>query len=101
MPFLRIQRDWDFQVKELHHLKLVVREGFFNDTIELYLDGMLVVSARAGYSGWEGVQPFDIDGRTFELRWVWNLLTGNPASIMVTYDERIFAQFGNDSALRV
>lgn len=101
MPFLRIQRDWDFQVKEMHHLRLVVREGFFNDTIELILDGMIVVSAKAGFSSWAGKTTFDIDGRIFQLRWVWNALTGNPTSILVTYDERIFAQYGNESALEV
>lgn len=100
MPFLRIQRDWDFQVKEMHHLRLLVREGFFNDTLELYLDGMLVASARAGLSGWKGSTSFDIDGRLFELRWEWNMITGNPASIMVTYGERVFAQYGSDAALR-
>ncbi|MCA9914186.1 MAG: hypothetical protein KC496_12605, partial [Anaerolineae bacterium] len=90
----------DFQVKQMHHLRLVVREGFFNDTIELYLDGMLVTSAKAGFTAWRGSTSFDIDGRMFELRWVWNMLSGNPASIMVTYGERVFAQYGSDAALQ-
>jgi len=100
MPFWRIQRDWDFQVKELHHLRLVVREGFFNDTLELMLDGYVVVSVKAGMSAWQGKTTFDIDGRVFELRWIWNMLTGNPVSILVMYDERVFAQYGSDAALQ-
>lgn len=98
MPFLRIDKSWDFQVKELHNVRLDVREGFFNDMMRLYIDGYLVVTAKAGLVGARGSETFEIDGRLFQMRWIWNMWTGNPASIVIVYNERIFAQIGTDRA---
>lgn len=98
MPFLRINKEWDFPVKEQHHVRLEVREGFFNDTMRLYVDGYLVVEARAGMVGATGYRDFEIDGRIFQLRWIWNMFTGNPSSIVIVYNGRIFAKVGNDRA---
>lgn len=100
MPFLRITREWDFQVKEMHTVRLEVQEGFFNDTMRVFVDGYEAVKTKAGMSAVRGSVPFEIDGRTFDLAWVWNMWTGNPASIVIAYDGRVFAQVGTDRALR-
>lgn len=100
MPFLRITEEWDFQVKEMHNVRLDVREGFFNDTLRLYVDGYEVVQAKAGLIAVKGSVPFEIDGRVFDLMWIWNMWTGNPASIVIAYNGRVFAQVGSDKALQ-
>lgn len=100
MPFIRIKKNWQVTVKTPHTFHLYVKEGFFNDTIQLYIDEDLVVEAKAGVSGWKGYTLFDVDGRTMELRWVWSLLTGNPVSILVMHKDRIIAQYGSDAAAK-
>ncbi|MGB7338474.1 MAG: hypothetical protein WBC91_06240 [Phototrophicaceae bacterium] len=98
MPYLRIRQNWQLIVKEPHTVHLDVREGFINDTIELYVDEDLVATAKAGLVGASGYQLFDIDGRTHELRWVWSLMSGNPVSIVIMHKDRILAQYGSDRA---
>ena len=98
MPFWRIRKNWHLTVKTPHTLHLYIREGFFNDTVELYVDDALATTVHAGISAMQGVQLFDIDGRTHELRWVWSWLTGNPISIVIMHKGRILAQYGSDRA---
>ncbi|MEM9951461.1 MAG: hypothetical protein AAF846_07670 [Chloroflexota bacterium] len=98
MPFLRIRENWQLIVKEPHTIHLYIKEGFLHDTIKLFVDDELVVAAKAGVTGWQGYALFDIDGRTHELRWVWNMLTGNPSSIVIMHKDRILAQYGSDRA---
>ena len=98
MPFLRIRQNWQITVKTTHMFHLDVTEGFANDTMRLYVDDELVVTAKAGLSGTKGYELFEVDGRTFELRWVWSLLSGNPQSIVVMHKGRILAQYGSDRA---
>ncbi|MGJ3238419.1 MAG: hypothetical protein ACFE0Q_06915 [Anaerolineae bacterium] len=98
MPFWRIRENWQITFKTTHHLHLLVREGFFRDTILLYLDDQQVVNAHAGINGWHGYTLFEIDGRTVALRWAWSLLSGNPKSIVITHKGRILAQYGSDQA---
>lgn len=98
MPYVRIRENWQLTVKTPHIIHLDVREGFFNDSIELYVDDERVVTATAGVSSWQGYSLFDIDGRTHELRWVWSWLSGNPKSIVIMHKGRILAQYGSDRA---
>lgn len=98
MPFLRIRQNWQITVKTTHMLHLDVKEGFFNDTMRLYIDDALIVTAKAGMSGRQGYELFEMDGRTHELRWVWSLMSGNPSSIVIMHKGRILAQYGSDRA---
>ncbi|GAB5490413.1 MAG: hypothetical protein Phog2KO_06280 [Phototrophicaceae bacterium] len=98
MPYLRIRQNWQITVKESHTFHLDVKEGFANDTLKLFVDDELVVKAKAGISGWKGYALFDVDGRTHELRWSWNMWSGNPESIVVMHKGRILAQYGSDRA---
>lgn len=98
MPFLRIRRNWQITGKSMHTVSLDVREGFFNDTMNLYIDDALVRTAKAGISGFRGYELFELDGRTHELRWVWSMFTGNPKSIVIMHKGRILAQYGSDRA---
>lgn len=98
MPFLRIRKNWHMTVKTPHTFHLDIREGFFNDTLRLYVDEYLAVEAQAGVAGFQDYALFDVDGRTHELRWVWSYWTGNPISIVVMHKGRILAQYGTDRA---
>lgn len=98
MPFIRIKRNWQLAGKEMRTVSLDVREGFFNDTMRLYVDDVLVATEKAGMAGRAGYTLFEIDGRTHELRWVWSFLSGNPISIVIMRKGRILAQYGNDRA---
>lgn len=44
------------------------------------------------------IDLFEVDGRTFELRWVWNMWIGNPESIVIMHKGRVLAQYGSDRA---
>lgn len=98
MPFLRIRRNWQITVKTTHTISLDIREGFFNDTMSLYVDDALLATIKAGLLGWRGYHLFDVDGRILELRWVWSLMSGNPQSIVIMHKGRILAQYGSDRA---
>lgn len=98
MPFLNIRQNWQITVKSTHMFHLHVKEGFFNDTMRLYVDDELVVTAKAGMSGWRGYELFEVDGRTFELRWVWSFMSGNPQSILIMHKGRILAKYGSERA---
>lgn len=98
MPFIRIKKNWQVVVKTPHTFHLDIREGFFNDTLRLYVDDTLAVEAQAGINGFQGYALFDVDGRTHELRWKWNFWTGNPESIVVMHKGRILARYGSDRA---
>lgn len=98
MPFIRIKKNWQVVVKTPHTFHLDIREGFFNDTLRLYVDDALAVEAQAGISGFQDYALFDVDGRTHELRWKWNIWTGNPESIVVMHKGRILARYGSDRA---
>lgn len=98
MPFRRIRQNWQVTVKDTHTFHLDVKEGFANDTLKFYVDDELKITAKAGMSGTQGYELFEVDGRTFELRWVWNLWIGNPVSIVVMHKGRILAQYGSDRA---
>lgn len=100
MPFLRIRKNWQFQVKTTHQIHLYIKEGFWNDTILLYVDDELVVSDNIDLLRLKDYALFDIDGRTHELRWIWSFWTGNPNSIVVMHKGRILAQYGNDRAAK-
>lgn len=98
MPFIRIVRNWQIPMKTTHTVRLEVREGFFRDRLELYVDDRPVVVAHAHYMRLTDAIPFEIDGRTLELRWLWGSLSGNPVSIVIVYKDRILAQYGSDRA---
>jgi len=100
MPFIRIRRNWQITAKTIHTISIDIREGFFNDTMRLYPDDELLASVKAGLSGVQGYRLFDVDGRTFELRWVWNMLIGNPESVVIMHKGRILAQYGSDRAAK-
>jgi len=98
MPFYKIRRNWQIQARTTHTVHLHVREGFFNDKIYLYVDDQQVVEAQAGLVGASGYALFEIDGRTHEFRWIWNMLIGNPTSIVIMHKGHILAQYGSDRA---
>ena len=98
MPFYRIRQNWQITVKDPHTFHLDVKEGFANDTLRLYVDDELLVEAKAGINGTKGYDLFEVDGRTFELRWVWNMWIGNPESIVIMHKGRVLAQYGSDRA---
>lgn len=98
MPFIKISKNWQIQGKTPHNVHLHIKEGFFNDTLTLYVDQDKVLEARAGLAGAHGSALFEIDGRTHELRWMWNMLIGNPSSIVIMLKGRILAQYGSDAA---
>lgn len=98
MPYGRIQQKWTITIKHPHDFFLDVREGFFNDTLELYVDDWLVAEGRAGAVSLKDRVTFEVDGRILELRWVWGWFTGHPRSIVILYRGRILAQVGDDYA---
>lgn len=98
MPYGRMKREWQITIKEPHDFFLDIREGFFNDTLQLYVDEWLVVEGRAGAVGLKDHVQFEVDGRILEMRWVWGWLTGHPRSIVIQYRGRVLAQIGDDYA---
>ena len=105
MPYIRINEEWSMPVKSEHHFRLDVREGLFNDTLRLYVDDELIATGKINIFDLKGKTPFMVDGRMFELRWVWSWWTGNPLSIVVMRNGRMLAMYGcevaaNDSEFR-
>ena len=100
MPYLRIRKNWQFQVKTTHQIHLYIKEGFWNDTISLYVDDKLLVIDKINLLRLRDYALFEIDGRTHELRWIWSKWTGNPSSIVVMHKGRIIAQYGDDRAAK-
>lgn len=98
MPYGRIKRELSITVKEPHTFLIDIQEGFFNDTLRLYVDGQLVVEGIAGMSILKDYVGFEVDGRILELRWVWSWWTGHPRSIVIQYRDRVLAQIGDDYA---
>jgi hypothetical protein len=79
---------------------LYIKEGFWNDTISLYVDDKLLVIDKINLLRLRDYALFEIDGRTHELRWIWSMWTGNPSSIVVMHKGRIIAQYGDDRAAK-
>lgn len=44
---------------------------------------------------------FEVDGRIFELRWIWGFFSGNPKSIVIVYKGRTLARYGSDQAAQI
>jgi len=98
MPYGRLQQHWVVPVKTEHQFYLDVREGFFKDTLSLSVDEKLKAQGTASIGKLKDYALFDVDGRTFALRWVWGMWSGNPLSIVIMHKGRILAQYGNDRA---
>jgi hypothetical protein len=98
MPYVRLQQQWHITVKDPHTLLLDVREGIFRDKLQLFVDSILATEAIASVWRPKGYRLIDVDGRTLELRWIWDRLGGNPISIILMHKERILAQYGSDAA---
>jgi hypothetical protein len=104
MPYFRITHNWQITVKKPHWFRLELREGFFRDDIRLYVDDELAATGEIRafpLIRLKGATLFDVDGRTFELKWEWNFWTGNPKSLVIMHKGRILAQYGNDSAAKI
>ena len=95
--YYRIKRQWRQVVKTEHQFDLDIREGFFRDTILLYMDNQLVAQGQAYYGKLRDYALFDVDGRTFELRWVWHWW-GHPISVVLMHKGRTLYQYGSDRA---
>jgi hypothetical protein len=96
-----LSEKWIINVKTEHEFHIHSIEGFFQDNLWLYVDDELLVHAKVDIFRIKGYQLFDVDGRTFELRWLWSWLGGSPVSIVIMYKGRILAQYGNEKAARV
>lgn len=101
MPYFRIKENWHINMKTPHTLFLDVREGFFWDTLRLYVNDSLLAEATITVFRKQGYRLFDIDGRTLELRWLWDHLGGNPLSIILMHKDRILIQYGSDAAAKL
>ncbi|MGB1286291.1 MAG: hypothetical protein ACPG7F_07160 [Aggregatilineales bacterium] len=98
MPYWRIRQTWQITMKTPHTVHLLLKEGWFRDTILLYVDDRLVLETRVFVTSrqFKGKMPFEIDGRILELRWHWSIWSGNPTSIVIMYKDRVLAQYGDD-----
>ena len=85
-------------VKDTHHFRLDVREGFFRDTLTLYVDGEVVATGAITMFQLKGITNFLVDGRLLEMRWIWNTWTGNPLSIVIMRRNTMLAMYGCEEA---
>lgn len=100
MPYIRINEEWTMPVKGEHHFRLDVREGFFNDVLRLYVDDEEVATGNINLFHLKGMTSFMVEGRFFELRWIWNRWTGNPLSIVIMRNGMMLAMYGCEEAAR-
>ena len=100
MPYIRINEEWTMPIKTDHHFRLDVREGFINDKLKLLVDDEVVATGTINMWNLKGVTSFMVEGRMFELRWIWSWWTGNPLSIVVMRNGRMLAMYGCEEAAK-
>lgn len=100
MPYFRINEEWEMPVKTVHYFRLHVSEGFFRDTLNLYVDDEIVATGTITMFDLKGMTSFLVDGRLFELRWIWNMWTGNPLSIVIMRHDKMMAMYGCEEAAK-
>lgn len=93
----RVERAWRQVVKDEHEFYLHIREGVLQDMLFLFMDKELVVQGKAHYLNMKDYALFDVDGRTFELRWVWHWW-GHPISVVLMHKGSILYQYGTNRA---
>jgi hypothetical protein len=99
--YFRMTHNWEIAVKTPHMFRLELREGLFRDTLRLFVDDELMTTGTASTLNPNGVRLFDVDGRTFELKWEWHRWLGDPKSIVLMHKGRILARYGGDSAAKI
>ena len=99
-----IQFTWNITVKESHMVTVTRIAHIWTDTLEMALDGKTVVSRTVDtLSMWglfRGKQELSIDDRLMEIWWKFDGQTADPQSIVLIYDNKIIAQYGNRSAAK-
>jgi hypothetical protein len=98
MPYIRIKERWTMPVKNEHQFRLDVREGFWRDRLDLYVDDELVATGIINMFELKGMTSFIVDEQVFELRWIWSMWTGNPLSIVVMRHGKMLAMYGCEEA---
>jgi hypothetical protein len=89
------------QVKIKNEFAVDVNEGFFVDKNELTINGIPVTRFQASHSSLKGIVDFVNDGKPYELLFNYSWWTGNPRSFIVIQNNRVIAQYGDDSALKL
>lgn len=89
------------QVKIKSIFRLLQHEGAFTDENELLIDGIPIIVFEAGTAHWKGVIRFEHYDKPYELRFNYSIWSGNPKSAVILQNDRILAQYGNDSALKI
>ncbi len=92
--------EFEPKVKIKSTFLLLQHEGMFTDENELLMDGIPIIAFEAGTSNWKGVIRFEHYDKPYELRFNYSIWSGNPKSAIILQNDRILAQYGNDSALK-
>ena len=100
MPKLKIY-ELEPQIKIKNSFAVDVNEGFFIDENELTINGISVAHFQASHSLLKGIIEFVNHDKPYELLFNYSWWTGNPRSFIVIQNNRVIAQYGDDSALKL
>ena len=90
------------QVKLKNSFSVHVTWGFYVDINELMINDQLLFSFEVTHSVHKGLIDFKVNGKPYELLYNYRALTtGNPRSYIILQNNRVIAQYGDDTALKL
>ncbi len=92
--------DLEPQIKLKNQFQIAQHEGMFTDENELIVNGQPVLEFEAGVNYLNGVLQFSLYDKPYELRFNYSYWSGNPRSLIILQNQRILAQYGDDSAIK-
>ena len=85
-----------------HNIQIVVKDGFFQDTMSIYINDQLASQGKVGMLNPKGGEEISTDGQSIIVKWLYNAwVGGKPKSLIISNDKQIITQYGNDNAKRL
>ena len=90
------------QVKLKNSFAIHVTWGFSVDINELMINDQLLLSYEVTHAVHKGIIDFEVNHKPYALLYNYRAwTTGNPRSFIILQNNRVIAQYGDDSALKV
>ena len=87
---------------EPQNIQIIVRDGFFQDTMSVYINNKLVGQGKVGMLNPKGGEEFSVNGQIVIIKWMYNAwMGGKPKSLIISDGEKVIAQYGHDTAKRL
>ncbi len=94
--------DLEPQVKLKHAFAIRVTWGFSVDINELMINDQVLLRFEVTHAIHKGIIDFEVNHKPYQLLYNYRAwTTGNPRSYILIQNNRVIAQYGDDSALKL